>query len=96
MCVLYLPAFALPRMVMVRGQERWAIGVNWLMKQLAGIEIEIRGRDRLPPGACIVAAKHQSAWDTLIWHQILPDPAVIIKKELTYIPVYGWISFCIN
>ena len=91
MCILYIPAFALPRMIMVRGQERWAIGVNWLMKRLAGIDVEIRGREHLPPGACIVASKHQSAWDTLIWHQVLNDPAVIIKKELTYIPVYGWI-----
>lgn len=92
MVVLYLPALLLPRGITVRGQRRWTVGVNWLMRHLAGIDVEVRGRGNLPPGAVIVAAKHQSAWDTLIYHQLLDDPAMVMKQELMYIPVYGWLA----
>ncbi len=92
MCLVYLPALALPRRVMARGQARWARGVNLLMRLLAGIDVDIRGAENLPRGAVIVASKHQSVWDTLIWHVLLADPAVVMKQELMAIPVYGWIS----
>ncbi len=92
MVVLYIPALLLDRMVVVRGQCYWTMGINWLMRRLAGIDVEVRGRENLPPGAVIVAAKHQSAWDTAIWHQLLDDPAMVMKQELMYIPVYGWLA----
>ena len=92
MCILYLPALALPRRVLVDGQAHWARGVNLLMRWLARIRVEIRGCENLPKGAVIVASKHQSAWDTMIWHVILADPAVVMKQELMWIPIYGWIS----
>lgn len=90
MVVLFAPALLLPWQVTVWGQRRWARGVNWLMRVLAGIRVEVRGREHLPVGACIVASKHQSAWDTLIWHDVLDDPAIVMKRELLFIPVYGW------
>lgn len=92
MSIAFLPALVLPRRIMVGGLAQWARGVNLLMRRLAGIGVEIRGRENLPRGAVIVAAKHQSAWDTLIWHVILADPAVVMKRELRWIPIYGWIS----
>lgn len=90
MVILFLPALLLPWQVTVWGQRRWARGVNGLMRVLAGIDVEIRGRENLPAGGCIVASKHQSAWDTLIWHDVLDDPAVVMKRELLFIPIYGW------
>lgn len=90
MIILFAPALLLPWQVTVWGQRRWARGVNRLMRWLAGIDVEIRGREHLPAGGCIVASKHQSAWDTLIWHDVLDDPAVVMKRELLLIPVYGW------
>lgn len=87
--VLFTPSLLLPYRVPVWGQRQWTRGVNWLMRRLAGINVEIRGREHLPAGGCIVAAKHQSAWDTLIWHQILDDPAIVMKRELLFIPIYG-------
>lgn len=85
----YVPALAGPYQRIVAGQRRWAGHVVWLMRRLAGIDYEVRGQQHLPPGGCIVAAKHQSAWDTLIWHRILDDPAMVMKAELLKIPVYG-------
>ena len=86
MVVLFAPALLLPYQVTVWGQRQWARGVNWLMGLSAGIQVEFRGLEYRPTGkagdGAIVAAKHQSAWDTLIWHHILDDPAVVMKKEL--------------
>lgn len=78
--------FVAPRHV-IAGQRRWARGVNWLLRHVAGVEIEIRGARPQPP--CIVASKHQSAWDTLIWHVELDAPAIVMKQELLAIPIYG-------
>jgi 1-acyl-sn-glycerol-3-phosphate acyltransferase len=89
MVIIFIPGLLLPYRVIVFGQRQWARGVNWLMRTMVGINIEIRGREHLPTGGAIVASKHQSAWDTLIWHAVLDDPAVVLKKELLFIPVYG-------
>lgn len=85
----YTPSLLMPRRILVGGQRRWTSHVNALLRAIAGIRIEIRGRDRLPAGPFIAAAKHQSAWDTLIWHTELDDPAIVLKKELLSIPIYG-------
>jgi 1-acyl-sn-glycerol-3-phosphate acyltransferase len=85
----YVPGLWLPHGVVVGGQRRWAGGVVRLMRWLAGIRHEVRGAGRLPAGGVILAAKHQSAWDTLIWHLIADDPAIVMKAELLKIPIYG-------
>lgn len=92
LCLLWLPALAGPRIWTPRGQTLWARGVMAMLKSIARIEIEIRGRERLPAGAVVIASKHQSAWDTMIWHVIVDDPAIVMKKELLLIPLYGWYS----
>ena len=86
---LLLP-LVLPRRVTVRGQTLWAEGILRLMAWVAAIEVEIRGREHVPDRPVIIAAKHHSAWDTLIWHVIAHDPAIIMKQELLWIPLYGW------
>ena len=92
MVVLYVPALWLPYTAVVSGQRRWAGHVVWLLRLLAGIHFEIRGQENLPDGGTIIAVKHQSAWDTLIWHVIADDPAVVMKHELLKIPIYG--AYC--
>ncbi len=92
MCLAWLPALAGPRIWTPRGQTVWAKGVLWLLRTVAGIGFEIRGREHLPEGACVIASKHQSAWDTIVWHLFVEDPAIVMKKELLSIPLYGWYS----
>ncbi len=92
MCLAWLPALLGPRIWTPRGQTLWAQGVMAMLRVIAGINIEIRGRAYLPHGAFVVAAKHQSAWETMIWHIIVNDPAIVMKKELLSIPLYGWYS----
>ena len=82
------------------GPRRWAMaGLRahgqvcvWLLRIVAGTKVEVRGHDRLPRGSCLVAAKHQSAWDTFALIPMFRDPAIVLKAELTRVPLYGW--FC--
>ena len=90
MVLVFAPGLLLPYQVTVWGQRRWAKGVNLLLRWSVGIKVEIRGLQNRPQGGAIIASKHQSAWDTLIWHVILDDPAMVMKKELLSIPIYGW------
>ena len=59
-----------------------------LLRVLAGIRHEVRGR--LPPAGSIVAAKHQSTWETLVLAALLPDPVYVVKQELLRVPGVGW------
>ena len=68
----------------------WSRGVQGGMRLILGLSHEIRGRENLPPGAVLVAAKHQSIWDTTIFHLIFDEPAFVLKKELMSIPLWGW------
>ncbi len=90
MVFAFVPALLGPARWVVWGQRQWAAGNMWLMKVLAGIDVEVRGRERLPDGPMIVASKHQSAWDTFAYHVFLDDPAIVLKKELLRLPLYGW------
>ena len=86
----WLPSLLMSPLATVRGQTIWAHGVMVLLRLLVGIRYEIRGRENIPTGAVLIAAKHQSAWDTMIFHIIARDPAIVMKAELLKIPVYGW------
>ena len=86
----WLPSLLMSPLATVRGQTIWARGVMVLLRLLVGIRYELRGRDNIPAGPMLIAAKHQSAWDTMIFHIIAHDPAIVMKAELLKIPVYGW------
>src|SRR5712691_1074152 len=60
-----LPLLLAPRRTVMRGGRQWARCVLALLKAIVGLDGEIRGLEHLPPGAVIVAMKHQSTWDTL-------------------------------
>jgi 1-acyl-sn-glycerol-3-phosphate acyltransferase len=64
----------------------------WLLKTIVGTRLEVRGLEKLPPGACLVAAKHQSAWETFGLIPLFRDPALLMKRELFWIPFHGWFS----
>ena len=90
MVVVALPALGLPRHFMAALVRFWVRGILSLMRGLVGQSVEVRGRDRLPAGACIVASRHQSALETLIVNVVLKEPAIVVKRELYAIPGFGW------
>ncbi len=74
----------------LRAHARWSL---WLLKTIVGTKLEVRGLNRLPAGPCLIACKHQSAWDTFALIPLFRDPALIMKAELGLIPFYGWFSY---
>jgi len=85
-----LPLLLAPRRWVMQFGRLWARSVLFLLRTIVGLDGEIRGLGKLPAGACIIAMKHQSAWDTLILPVVLGDPAIVLKRELLYLPFYGW------
>ncbi len=68
----------------------WGTGSLWLLKVLCGITYDIKGKEYIPQGAALVASKHQSAWDTVIFWVLLKRPAYVLKRELIFFPIFGW------
>lgn len=88
--ILGLPLFVLSREVAIKVLKLWGRTTQWWLHAIVGTRLEVRGREHLPRGPLIVAAKHQSAWDTAVLHMLFDDPAMVLKKELTLIPLFGW------
>jgi len=89
MGLIMIPMIILPRPVFRQFVHIWSEGVFFLFRFIVGIRVEVRGREFIPAGAALVASKHQSEWETLIFLRLLGDPVYIMKKELAYIPGYG-------
>jgi 1-acyl-sn-glycerol-3-phosphate acyltransferase len=69
----------------------WAERVLGLMRLTVGIRLRVTGGEHIPhEGPALIASKHQSAFDTIVWLALLPRPAYVLKRTLLWIPVYGW------
>ncbi len=90
LALLYLPLLLGPRQAVVGAARLWLKGALVLLRLVCGLGYRIEGRENLPDGPFLIAAKHQSAWDTMIFHQLVADPAYILKKELLRLPFVGW------
>lgn len=91
LCSLVVPvSLVFPRIFMQTIVKVWGMGVRFLLRWIVGLTWRAEGLERVPPGPCVIAAKHQSAWDTMVFHAVLPDPVYVVKKELTRIPFWGW------
>lgn len=88
--VAYLPLLVLPRKAMAPAIRLWLAGVQAGLRLIAGLGYELRGRENLPAGPFLVASKHQSAFETFVFHLLFNDPAFILKRELLWIPFFGW------
>ncbi len=88
--VAYLPLMLLPRRVFVAFAVAWVWLMIFAVRSILGIRYELRGLENRPAGAAIYASKHQSAWDVLIYNLIVPDCAYVLKRELHWIPLWGW------
>ncbi|TIU26573.1 MAG: 1-acyl-sn-glycerol-3-phosphate acyltransferase, partial [Mesorhizobium sp.] len=68
----------------------WSRTSMWLYDKIAGTRSEITGVENLPDGSFILAPKHQSFWDAIAFFPYLDDALYILKRELTWIPFFGW------
>ena len=86
----YLPLMLLPRRYFWRCCLSWCRSCLSIIKWVGGIDYEVRGIENLPDGPVILASKHQSAWDTLIYNALVLDCAYVVKRELLRFPFFGW------
>lgn len=70
----------------------WVPWVLLLLRAVAGVRMQLTGREHIPDGPLLIAAKHQSAWETIALLPLFSDPAFILKRELMWIPVFGWFA----
>jgi 1-acyl-sn-glycerol-3-phosphate acyltransferase len=89
--IIALPTLLMPYRGLLRVAQAWGRSNMVLMRVLAGTRVEFRHLDRLPSGGLLLAAKHQSFWETFTLLTLVDEPAFILKRELTWIPVFGWL-----
>ena len=70
----------------------WAKVVFTLLRFVVGLRWELRGRAELLQGPALIASKHQSAWDTIVFSLLCTQPTYAMKKELLAVPLYGWLA----
>lgn len=85
-----VPTFLLPRQALIKVAKLWGQSSIWLMRVVCGTRVEFRGVEKIPQGPLIVAPKHQSMWETFALLQFFDAPLYILKRELTWIPFFGW------
>ena len=88
--ILYLPLLFVPRKLLAIFVEIWLRGIAKIANTSLGLRYEIRGVENRPSGPAIYASKHQSAWETLFFRLIVPDCAFVLKRDLMWIPLWGW------
>jgi 1-acyl-sn-glycerol-3-phosphate acyltransferase len=88
--VLSLPVLLVSPRATIRVSELWASVSFLLLRLIVGLSYEVRGVHNMPKGPVIVALKHQSAWDTIALWVLLKSPAIVLKRNLVMIPVFGW------
>lgn len=91
MSVVCLPVLLLPPRCTMVLARLWARTSLLLLRRIVGLDWRLSGGEHLPAGGpALIVAKHQSAFDTLVWLLLLPDATYVLKRELLHIPLYGW------
>ncbi|MES2182373.1 MAG: lysophospholipid acyltransferase family protein [Pseudomonadota bacterium] len=68
----------------------WARSMLWWLRVTCNITYELKGAENIPATPCVILAKHQSAWETLAFQLIFPPQVYVMKRELLWIPFFGW------
>jgi 1-acyl-sn-glycerol-3-phosphate acyltransferase len=85
-----IPTFLLPYRAIVAFAQAWGRTNLWLLRTVCGIDVAWTGLEKIPAGPLIVASKHQSLWETFALLTLFDDPTFIVKRELMWIPFFGW------
>lgn len=90
--VFWTPVFfVIPRWLGWRIVRAWSLSHLWLHHWIVGARFSFRGLENIPKDRpFIVASKHQSSWETYSVLLFLDDPSYILKRELIFIPLFGW------
>jgi 1-acyl-sn-glycerol-3-phosphate acyltransferase len=87
---LVVLSFPLPFVWRYRLSQGWSRFNMWWLRVTCRIDYQLKGVEHIPDQPLVVMAKHQSTWETLFLHQYLPPIAWVVKRELLWIPFFGW------
>jgi len=87
LCIL---AYPLPFRHRFKVIKQWARFNLWVLSHLCHLTYQVKGRENIPQGPAVIICKHQSAWETLVLQNIFPSITWVLKKQLLYIPFFGW------
>jgi len=87
--LIAVPTLVMPRRAVIEMARTWGRTSLWLLRKVCRIGVEWRGLEKIPPGGVLIAAKHQSIWETFALMTVVPDPTFIVKRELLWIPLFG-------
>jgi 1-acyl-sn-glycerol-3-phosphate acyltransferase len=88
--IMFIPFFVISSRASLNAGKPWADFSLLLARIFCGIKYEVRGRENIQNTPVIYASKHQSAWDTIIFLNLFPNVAYVLKKELLRLPFWGW------
>src|SRR6476469_681773 len=84
------PLLLAPRRLVVAWARLWISFVLWWLRVTCRLTHRVVGWENLPAGPVIIACKHQSTWETLAFTLLFADIAIVLKRELLFIPIVGW------
>lgn len=87
--IIGLPTMLFGRRAVFALARLWGATSVWLLEKICGLRLEYRGVENIPPGAVLIAVKHQSFLETFALLKYAPDFAIILKRQLTHIPLFG-------
>jgi 1-acyl-sn-glycerol-3-phosphate acyltransferase len=90
--IIALPTFFMPYRAIIAVAKAWGRWNLFLLRVICGLKADFRGLDKIPPGPLLIAAKHQSAWETFALLSLFDNPAYIMKRELQWLPLFGWFA----
>ena len=76
--------------------SQWAIFCIWWLKITVKIKTKVIGRENILHSPCIIISNHQSTWETLAFQTIFPPHTWVLKRELLWLPVFGWSLALLN
>lgn len=88
--VVALLTFPFSRITRNKIISLWARTMLWWLRVTCNITYQLKGAENIPATPCVILAKHQSAWETLAFQLIFPPQVYVMKRELLWIPFFGW------
>lgn len=84
-CCFFLPSLTRAKVISI-----WARFNIYSLRMLCGISYRVNGVEHIPHQPSIIISNHQSAWETLCFQLIFPAQSYLLKKELLWLPFFGW------
>src|SRR6185369_16648409 len=84
------PLLLAPRRWVVGWARSWIVFILWWLRVTCGLTHRVVGLENLPAGPVIIACKHQSTWETMAFTLLFRNIAIVLKRELLFIPIVGW------